>query len=292
MPVLVSAALVTLAVYRVSPERLAAAAARLNWPPLVALTAGFVLALYFADALCLRWLFSQPDLKLSYFTALHARGCSYLFSAVNYGLGQAALAWKFATIQRQPLIGALGRLAVMLCHDMVVLLTMGLLASLISSHPQVQAIRVFCLTALGVVGTAVAATWFLPPTLRERLRQTKWGVFFSWWSAGRSLRLGLLRFGYFSIIVVYVTIGLALCEIVVDAQIIFSSVPIVVLVEGLPISMSGLGTRETTLTYLLPGDDSTVVAFSLIWSTGLIVGRLLLGLVHWWAPAQRKMGIG
>jgi hypothetical protein len=285
MPVLVSAALVSVAVMRVSPERLANEAARLNWPPLVGLTIAFVLALYFADAACLRWLFSQPDLRLSYWSALHARGSSYLFSAVNYGLGQAVLAWNFASSLKLPLIGALGRLAVLLCHDMVVLLSMGLVASLFSTDPRVQGIRLFCAMALAIIGLAIIAACFLPMSLRERLRQTKWGVFFSWWTLRRSLRLCLVRFGYFSIIIVYATLGLALCEVMVDEGVVFTVIPIVVLIEGLPISVSGLGTRETTLTLLLNVEqDSAVVAFSLIWSTGLIVGRLLLGLGHWWLP--------
>jgi len=283
MPILVSGVLLAVVVARVSLDRLADEAANLNWPALVALTTAFVLALYFADAACLRWLFAQPDLRMTYAAALHARGYSYLFSALNYGLGQAALAWKLSSLQRIPLIGSLGRLAVLVCHDLVVLLTIGLVASLFSSNPAVQAVRVFCMSALGVVGVGVAIVCSLPQTLRDRLRTTKWGVLFSWWTAGRSLRLCAIRSGYYSIVLVYVTIGLAICRLDVDTRIICSSVPLVVVVDGLPISMSGLGVREAALKTLLDlPDETTVVAFSLVWSAGIIIGRSLLGLGHWW----------
>src|SRR5207248_719476 len=80
-------------------------------------------------------------------------------------------------------------------------------------------------------------------------------------------------------------IGLRLCGIGLSFQILCSVIPLVLLADGLPISVSGLGTREVTLILLLNPEEqerAIVLAFSLLWSIGLALGRLMIGLVHWW----------
>src|SRR5437764_5862307 len=58
---LVSVGLLSWLAWRVSVEKLAEAAAALNWPMLAGLTLLLVLALYGWDTLCVRWLFGQPQ---------------------------------------------------------------------------------------------------------------------------------------------------------------------------------------------------------------------------------------
>jgi len=64
-------------------------------------------------------------------------------------------------------------------------------------------------------------------------------------------------------------------------------------------SASGLGTRETALYLLLPSrQPDVIVAMGVLWSTGVIVVRLLIGLAWLWfdrsavsgeaAPVQRQ----
>jgi hypothetical protein len=291
IPVLVSAALVTWVVYRVPPHDLRDAAARLDWPLLALITAGMVLGLYFWDAFCLRWLFSQPKLQLCYGTALHARGTAYLAGALNYELGQGVLAWKLAQAQDIPLLGALGRCVLLGLHDVAVLLSLGLLGALLSTDARAPAIRISCTASLiGLFGLAVFVM-YMPSTWRLRLQASRWGAWLGWWTWGRSVRLCILRGGYYGLIIIYAATALPLCGVYLDYGVVFSVIPLVLLADGLPISASGLGTRETTLLLLLqpsPELKGAVVACSLFWSTGLLTGRAALGLGHLWLPRIQR----
>jgi hypothetical protein len=60
-PVLLSAALVSWLVWRVAPHRLARVATQLEWRLIVPLTLALVVGLYLWDGVCLRWLFAQPQ---------------------------------------------------------------------------------------------------------------------------------------------------------------------------------------------------------------------------------------
>jgi hypothetical protein len=48
-------------------------------------------------------------------------------------------------------------------------------------------------------------------------------------------------------------------------------------------NFAGLGTRETSLLLLLaPPEPAVLLAMSLIWSTGMILFRFVIGLAHLW----------
>jgi hypothetical protein len=125
----------------------------------------------------------------------------------------------------------------------------------------------------------------LPEPFLARIRQRQWG---SWlparaWSWKRFGELILLRVGFFAIDIVYVLLGLWVVGVRVDALLAMSAAPLVALVDGLPISVSGLGTREATLLLLLdPAQPALVVAFCLTWTGFTILGRGLIGGVSIW----------
>jgi hypothetical protein len=63
---------------------------------------------------------------------------------------------------------------------------------------------------------------------------------------------------------------------------VLSTIPLVLLADGLP-NFAGLGTRETSLLLLLaPREPPVLLAMSLIWSTGMILVRFVIGLAHLW----------
>lgn len=292
VPVLISAGLVSWVVWRVSPERLVSAAAELDWPWMAALTAAMVLGLYFWDAVCLRWFFAQPDFRLSYADSLRARGTSYLAIVFNYQLGQGILAWRMARASGAAVWFSLGRCLLLAYHDMGVLLALGVLGAALSTHPGAGWIRwIAGGVLLGMIVLAVSIGR-LPDRWQQRLQATKFGAGLTGWSWDRSLRLCLLRGGYYLILLAYAAAGLPLCGLAPDYRVVFSVVPLVLLADGLPISVSGLGTRETTLQLLLnPGEHlrGALLAFSLFWSSGLILGRSLIGLVNlWWEAGNRR----
>jgi hypothetical protein len=285
LPVLLSALLVWWVIHRVSLDELKQAAYQVDWVPLSLLTAALVAACFLWDSFCIRWLFTQPESPLAYPTALAARGGSYLASVVNYEVGQGLLAWYLSRSQNLPLLTSIGRCVLLTFHDMTVLLALGLLGSLLSDEPRVRPIRIFCAAGLGGVMVLALALNLLPAARLRRWRATRWGAGFVGWNLIRSARLCLLRGVYFAIIIFYAATALPLCGVSLDYSLIGSVIPLVLLADGLPISASGLGTRENVLLLLLhpePDARGTVLAFSLIWSSGLIIGRSAIGLFYLW----------
>jgi len=156
--------------------------------------------------------------------------------------------------------------------------------SLMTDHPQVMPVRWFCAVGLFLIGMGALAPFVLPARFRQRLRHTRWGAWTEFWSWRRSAVLTLARVVYFFILVVYAAVALEVCQIALDFRVVLSTIPLVMLADGLP-SVSGLGTRETALQLLLPTEEPAVLAaMSLVWTTVLVLGRAAIGLVHWWLP--------
>jgi hypothetical protein len=284
LPVLVSAAALTWVVWRVSPQELRAKTALLDLRLLVPATVAMVLALYAWDAVCLMALFATPEHPLPYAKALAARGRSYIVGAINYEFGQAALAWDLARIQQVSLLSTLARSALLAYHDVAVLLSLGLLGSFLTDDVRVQHVRWFC--GLGVCLTGIAALFMLalPERYKLRLQHMRWSAWTKSWSWRRSARLAIARVVYFLVLVVYAAVALEICGIVLDFRVVLSTIPLVMLADGLP-SISGLGTRETALQLLLPSEQpAMLVALSLVWTTGLVVTRAAIGLGHLVVP--------
>ena len=286
LPFVVSTCLVLYLVWKVSPGALAQVAATLDWRLLIPATALLVLFLYLWDSLCIARLFSQPEQSLSYRRALQARGFSYLLSGLNYELGQAMLAWKVAQRQRTSVVAAAAGCLLVMVIDLTVLLGFGLLGALLQ-HEDGRSVAILCGSGLlGLAGSAMLI-WFLPKDGRAWLTGSRWGSWVGSWTWRKSGQLLLLRCGYYVIILLYAGAGLAICYIPASLQVVCSVIPLVLLADGLPISVSGLGTRETALLYLLnPDQPERLLAFSLMWSAGLLVGRIGIGLAYWWISSD------
>jgi hypothetical protein len=288
LPPAISLLLLAGVIWWVSPAKLAAAAATLNWPLLVPVTALMVLGLYLWDALCLPAVYRVEGGRISFWQALHLRGLTYLGGSLNYELGQAALAWGMARLQGASLVNMLARSVLLAYHDILVLLFAGGLGALLTDDERVVGLRPFIATGLAVALAIGILVWILPARWLTRLRSADKSLLLAGWSLARSVRLVPLRVGYFAILVVYATVALAICKIPVDWQVALSTVPLVLLADGLP-SFASLGSRETVLHLVLaPGESNpTLVAMSLMWSIGMVVVRLLIATVHLWLHRTR-----
>lgn len=288
LPIVVSAAALAWVVWKVSPEQLYEQTRLLNWHWLVPTTAVMVAALFAWDAVCLIALFTTPEHPLRYWPALAARGRSYLAGAINYELGQAALAWDLARVQQVSVLSTLARSALLAVHDVTVLLSLGMLGSLLSDDPHAGRVRWFCGLGLCLIGAAALAAHLLPSRYKLRLRHTRWAAWTESWSWARSARLAGARVVYFLILVVYAGVALEICGISLDFRVVLGTIPLVMLADGLP-SVSGLGTRETALQLLLPIENPAMLAaLSLVWTTVLVLGRAAIGLAAIWGRMLRQ----
>jgi hypothetical protein len=282
LPLIVSLALVTWLLTRISPQAVAQAATQLNWKLLLPVTAAMVIAVYLWDAVCLPTVYRVKENRWSYLRSLQMRGLSYLGGAFHYEVGQAALAWAMARLQKTGVGRMLARTIVLAYHDIVVLLGLGLLGTLLCDDPRIVRLRPWLALALTLLLAVAFVFWALPAELRARFRRGESESLLEGWSIRRSLQLVPLRVVYFGIFVTYGATALAICHIPVDSHVVLSTMPLVLLADGLP-SVSGLGTRETSLQLLLnPESPEVLLAMSLFWTTGLIIGRSLIGVAHLW----------
>jgi hypothetical protein len=282
IPLIVSTALLAAVVWWVSPKALLDAAAQLRWELLLPVTAAMVISLYLWDAFCLPAVYGVDGRELPYRKSLHVRGLSYFAGALNYELGQAAVAWGMARVQQTGVLRMLSRSILLAYHDAVILLAVGLAGAMLTDDARVVRIRPYIAIALAVAVLVGVVVWSLPTRIRERIVTSRIDAILAGWSLRRSLRLVPLRFVYFGILVVYAAIALAICRISVDHEVVLSTIPLVLLADGLP-NFAGLGTRETSLLLLLaPPEPAVLLAMSLIWSTGMIIVRFVIGLAHLW----------
>jgi hypothetical protein len=267
----------------VSLWQLEQAARHLEWRLVVAATVLLVLSTYMWDAFCLRWLFAQPAHELAYSAAFRIRGIAYLAGAINYGLGHAMVAWMMSKVRGLSLVAALSRCVLLAYHDIAVLLGLGLLGSIASAEPQARSVQTFCSIGLALLLGLGALSTIMPAQWRSRLKETRWAASLGSWSWARSAQLALLRVVYFGISLLYASVALPISGVRVDESAVLSAVPIALLAEGLPVSVSGLGARETVLLYFLNAEQpEAVLALGLVWSTGLIAGRMAIGLAQLW----------
>jgi hypothetical protein len=283
VPIAVSVVLVVWVVLRASSLELARAASQLQWQSIVPLTAFVVVALYLWDTWCVRWLFTDPGAPVSYRIAAEARGTAYLAGVFSYGIGQGVLAWRMARARGVSLVSALSRFVLLAYHDVAVLLSVGLLGAWISMDSRLRSTEIFCAVGLAIVAGLAVSVRIMPVNWRRRAVLTRWGAWLGTWSWSRSVRLCGLRAVNFAISMLYAVVALSICGVRADPKTLCSAIPLIQLSEGLPITVSGLGTREATLLYVLnPDRPERVLAFGLIWSSGLIVGRLAIGLGTLW----------
>ena len=280
LPLLFSVGLISWLVSRISVDNLWRAAAAVRWQLLllVPVTAAMVVLVYLWDAYCLPIVFASGNARLSYGCMLRLRGRSYLLSALNQGLGQAAIAWSVVRIQGMPLLAGLSRSIVLACHDGFVLSTAALAGSLMSDNPQAAHVRPFCTVMLAALLGAALFLGVLPTAWRRRVQQTRWGAWLDGWTWRTQRPLdpfanrlfchpGKLRRGCFTNLLP----GGCPCHGVGHHS------------PGLDGQRPSQRSRasapaETALYLLLPtGRPDVLLAMGLIWSTGMLVVRLGIG---------------
>ncbi|MHB8865574.1 MAG: lysylphosphatidylglycerol synthase domain-containing protein [Pirellulaceae bacterium] len=283
LPVAVSAGLIAWLLYQIPPGKLLEELARLPQGQILPLSAAMVVALYVWDTFCLQTVFATEQV-VPYRQMLALRGKSYLLGAFSYELGQGVVAWNISQKQGISLLATLSRSVVLAYHDLAVLLSVGLFGALLIENPpeQITIAKIVCAVGLALQFAAAVLLAALPKSARQRIRGTRWGAWLVDWSWQRSLTLAGQRFVYFAILIAYGGVALAISGIPVHDLVVVSTLPLVLLADALP-SVAGIGTRETALILLLaPENPAVLLAVSLIWSSSMIVGRLMIGLVWLW----------
>ncbi len=276
---------------RFSLTELINAFGQFQWPLLIPLTWALVAFTFLWDSLCLRRLFSQGTEPIDYGVVAHARGLSYLFAVVNFSFGQGLLAFILSRARGIRFAEAAGRCVVMAYVDVLTLLSVGLMGASFSSDPRIRYMPLVAGLALASLLSVVAVLKVFPGRAIPRFRQSPLGDaarLLDWpWSEIGSL--AGLRLVYFSGSILYLWTALWIAGFAIGPLVAISVLPIIAMLEGLPLSIGGLGTRETALVLLLqPPHPELLVAFCLVWSGSFISGRMLIGLISLWHPRSRQ----
>ena len=182
---------------------------------------------------------ADPEHPLSYRAVLRARGRSYFFTAFNFGMGQGYLAWIMAQVRRASSPGPWRMRAAGLCRPVRAAGT-WLVRRQLSKHPHSRGIATFCVCGLIALVLVTLLVRCLPDGVVERLRQTRWGDWLAsqTWNWRRIFQLYALRMVYFAWGMGYAVVGLRLCGIHIETMLVLSAIPIMALVDGLPIGAS------------------------------------------------------
>ncbi len=289
MPLLVSAGLLTWLIWTTTPARLIAALHASPWPWLVLLTVAQFVVLCLWDTVSVWWLFSQPDSWVPFRVVLRARTDSLHWSAVNLEIGQAMFGAKLAVALGSPVTEMLARCVVLGFFDCGTLMTLGLFGSFLVNDPIIAWLRWICVSLVGGLLTLAVLLRFLPQRLRSWLIEKPWGNWIGWWRWRHTILLMAQRTVMFLLMLLYMGIGLAICEVPVDVRSVLGKGPFVLVMESVP-GTGGVGPRETGLVYLFDGGGQRAVllSFGLIWSTVVILGRVAVGLVSSYLPHTER----
>ena len=291
LPLLGSTAMLLWLLSRFSIADVLAAFGQFNWPLLIPLTLALVLFMFFWDALCLQRLFSNDAEPVAYRLVVHARGLSYLFAVVNFSFGQGLLALILSRARRITFVEAVGRCVVMAYVDALTLLGVGAIGATISDDPRIRYVPLIAGLALAGLLSLVIALKAFPGGVIMKFRRTPLGdiAYLLDWPWPQLLKLAGLRLVYFSASILYLWTALQIAGFGIGPLVAISVLPIIARLEGLPLSVGGLGTRETALVLLLdPPQPELLVAFCLVWSGSFISGRMLIGLISLWHPHSRQ----
>jgi hypothetical protein len=287
LPVLISIGLVTWLIWKITPAKLLRALSTSSWPWLLLATLVQFGVLFLWDTLNLWWLFSQPhpERRPAFRVVFRARTDSILWSAINLEIGQGVFAYKLAKAIDEPVSLALGRFLVLALFDFGMLQSLGLIGFFLNTNPLIKSFRWACVASTCGLVVLALLVQFMPERWRQWVEEQDWGCWLQWWSWRHSLLLGVQRLTMFLLVILYAGVGLRIIGIPADTRTVFATIPFVLIAESLP-GTGGLGERETALIYLLNpgGKEADLLAFGLIWSTVVILGRLLVGLVSSWLP--------
>jgi uncharacterized membrane protein YbhN (UPF0104 family) len=283
-PWLVAAAVLGYVLTRVPFDALGAALAAVSWWQFVVLSALYVVGLWTADALAM-WVGFRVALPSSptYREAVLLRGASMLLALVNYGAGQGGIVYFLN--RRHGISVAESTGAVLLTTGAFVLTVAlavggGLAAGAVPDHPELQVVAI-------IVAISVPA-YFLLLRLRPRFL-ARHRLFEPLFRAGigGTCKVGAARLVHLTVLMVGHWSALHLFGVDVPPTAALVLLPVLFLVQALPIAPAGLGTTQAAAVTLFAGyavgapdaQRATVLAYSLAFQAVPMIFVVAVGLV-------------
>lgn len=279
LPIVVGAALVAYLLSTLDFDAFRRALAKIHYVGYLAFTFFFVIALLTADSFAGAHVFTKTVGKISVRELWVIRGASYLPSLINHHVGQAWLTYYVSRVRGAPVWRVAGATLV------IYVTTFGCLFVLAGAGFLVGAARLPWLAptlgALGVLAAGYALViWLAPEALAKRRALA---APFELGLSGQVIAMlyrmphvlvqllgGWLAFGFFGVDIPF--------------SVALAYLPAVMLVQTLPITPQGVGTRDVVALELFASyaqgspdqQRATIAAVTLSWAVGLTLAQLLI----------------
>jgi hypothetical protein len=248
-----------------------------------------VFGLYLADAFAIWKTFGWFLAKFTYGEVLVLRGATYLLAAINYNVGQGAIAFFVHRARAVPLMRGVATILLVMGINVLTLLLFASAGLLVAPEVPRAIVVVVVVAYAGLALYGLVVAW-KPPWLATR------PLFDVLLSAGLSghARALLVRVPHVATVVVFQMAMLRAFGVAVPIGQAVAALPIVILIAALPISVMGLGTTQGLLVFFFaryaPGvgheRDAAVVAASISSQAIALSTQALIGL----ACLQSRIG--
>jgi hypothetical protein len=272
-------------------EVMAAARGAAGWQIPVCLL--LLIALYVCDAFAMWKTFGWFVAPMAFGDVLLLRGATYLFAALNYNVGQGAIAYFVHKTTGAPAMRVVATVLLMMGINVLALL---LLASVgLGAAPEVpHAVTVTVVVAYAGLAIYVVALILRPTWL---VRRPLFDVVLGAGIAGH-LRALVVRLPHIATLIVFELALLRGFHMAVPVLAALAILPIVFLVAALPVSVQGLGTTQAAMIYFFaryaPGDrpaqQATVMAASLVGQALALGLQALIGVICLRSRVGRAIG--
>lgn len=277
---IVTATLLGLLLWR-TPFSQVVAATRAAAPWMVPVAVLMLAAIYVADSFAIWKTFGWFLAPLSFAQILIVRGATYLLAAINYSVGQGAIVYFVHRATGAPVLRGLG--TVLLIMGINVLALMFLTTAGLAIAPDVPR-SLYIVITVAYIGLAI---YLVAVIARPRWLSSR-PIFDVLLAAGARghLKALLVRLPHIATLITFQTLLLRAFGVRVPLVAAITSLPVVMFIAVLPISVQGIGTTQAAMVFFFarygPGDESTrqaaVLAESLV-SQAIIFGfQSLLGL--------------
>lgn len=237
----------------------------IHWPAFLIVSLVYFLLVHMMDCASLSHFISRFAAPIRFMECWRVRNVSYLMMVINYHAAQGAFAYYFKKKHNAPLAKTFGALAFVSAMDLILVISSGLFALLLSGNtPIPQNLK-------GFIGTAIPSLyagyvlWILfwkksnHPFIKklERFKIVHWilnhDVFFVFKEANLKdfVILFLLRAPIVLLVIGSLNFFLMTLDTKLPWDILFLYNPLVAIVSTLPLTPSGLGTSQFVAIQLL-----------------------------------------
>ncbi len=245
----------------------------------------FILIWFFGDSQNLAVLFKHFGQGVSYVEVLGIRGLTYLLMVINYNLGVGGIALYLRQDKGVPFVRGTSLMLFYLFVDTVSLSFMAAMGAFFSPEQSLFLNRVGVLCMVVFLSCIIGAVIFRFLPQKGVLKKVKdMALLETFNEAGLKsyIVLPLWRGLYFATFILFFYLALKAFHVYIPILTLASYVPVIFFIGNLPVTPLGLGTIQAAMLFFFKdySSEANILAFSVTYSTTLILFRIPIGLFY------------